>query len=275
MSESSSGVNMSRRTRSKTQPSPWSDLSDRSNPQAVPCGRRDTLQQHSDSGIASPLPSGKFKFKIWHEIEGNNIKGTQLHSPRVREGPPPGDLFPKDGKRSALVKKESRDEEAMKQRRLENWENCLEVNLSYQGLGDPYQLENLYKILRRLIRVEKLQLADNFLTDLSSVRLPRCKELNLNKNYLSSFQQLPKIPQIQHLSLTENNITTLSGLHDLGPSPIKSLTLKRNPCEFQDNYRCRVFSSLPNLKTLDGIPKLPADCYRPETPVKSKMCTVS
>lgn len=48
-----------------------------------------------------------------------------------------------------------------------------ELNLSYQDLGDPFQKENFLRILRRLIRVEKLQLVDNSLTNLSSVRLPR------------------------------------------------------------------------------------------------------
>lgn len=48
-----------------------------------------------------------------------------------------------------------------------------ELNLSYQDLGDPFQRENFFRILRRLIRVEKLQLIDNSLTNLSSVRLPR------------------------------------------------------------------------------------------------------
>lgn len=50
-----------------------------------------------------------------------------------------------------------------------------ELNLSYQDLGDPFQQENFLRILRRLIRVEKLQLVDNSLTNLSSVRLPRCE----------------------------------------------------------------------------------------------------
>lgn len=48
-----------------------------------------------------------------------------------------------------------------------------ELNLSYQDLGDPFQQENFLRILRRLIRVEKLQLADNSLTNLSSLHLPR------------------------------------------------------------------------------------------------------
>lgn len=52
-----------------------------------------------------------------------------------------------------------------------------ELNLSYQDLGDPFQSENFLRILRRLIRVEKLQLVSNSLTDLSSVRLPRLEPL--------------------------------------------------------------------------------------------------
>lgn len=53
--------------------------------------------------------------------------------------------------------------------------SCQELNLSYQDLGDPFQTENFLRILRRLIRVEKLHLVDNSLTSLSSVRLPRYK----------------------------------------------------------------------------------------------------
>lgn len=48
-----------------------------------------------------------------------------------------------------------------------------ELNLSFQDLGDLYQVENFKRILRRLIRVEKLWLVDNSLTDLSAIRLPR------------------------------------------------------------------------------------------------------
>lgn len=48
-----------------------------------------------------------------------------------------------------------------------------ELNLSYQDLGEPFQRQNFLRILRRLIRVEKLQLVSDWLTDLSSVRLPR------------------------------------------------------------------------------------------------------
>nr|XP_044625280.1 uncharacterized protein LOC106834683 isoform X5 [Equus asinus] len=144
-----------------------------------------------------------------------------------------------------------------------------------RDLGDPYQLANFNRILRRLIRVETLWLVDNSLVDLSAIRLPSCRVLNMNKNYLTSFKQLPKMPQIQHLSLAENYIETLTGLSRLRGAPLESLVLKRNPCEFHQHYRKRVFSCLPNLKMLDGILKLPEDSSPPETSIFSKMCILS
>ncbi|XP_008981756.1 uncharacterized protein LOC103788723 isoform X1 [Callithrix jacchus] len=102
-----------------------------------------------------------------------------------------------------------------------------------------------------------------------------CRILNMSKNHLTSFKQLPRIPQIQHLFLAKNHIETLTGLSSLRCTPLESLILKRNPCEFHQNYRKRVFSCLPNLKMLDGILKLQEDCSSPETNIFSKICVVS
>ncbi|XP_063138972.1 acidic leucine-rich nuclear phosphoprotein 32-related protein-like isoform X3 [Rattus norvegicus] len=156
----------------------------------------------------------------------------------------------------------------------ENWEDCKKLNISFQDLGDPYQVQNFNRILRRLIRVETLWLVDNSLIDLSAIRLPSCRVLNMSKNYLTSFKQLPNIPQIQHLSLAENHIETLDGLSRFRCTPLEILTLKRNPCEFHQNYRKQVFLCLPNLKILDGILKLPEDCSPPEN-IFSKLCILS
>uniref|UniRef100_A0A4W3JR45 Uncharacterized protein n=1 Tax=Callorhinchus milii TaxID=7868 RepID=A0A4W3JR45_CALMI len=229
---SSSGVNTASGSFFKTPSSYGSKVSDAN--VSLPVYRRETPEQSCDSGILSPLPSDQFRFSTWHEVEGNDIRGTQLHCPRVRTGPQAEDLVCKEN--ASSLRKGTQSRETQDQRLLENWEN---LNLSYQDLGDAYQLENFYKILRRLIRVEKLQLVDNSLTDLSCIRLPRCKELHLKRNHLTSFKQLPKIPQIQFLSLADNNIETLGGLHKLRTTPLESLTLKRNPCEFQDKYRSR------------------------------------
>uniref|UniRef100_A0A8D3CRJ3 Uncharacterized protein n=1 Tax=Scophthalmus maximus TaxID=52904 RepID=A0A8D3CRJ3_SCOMX len=114
-----------------------------------------------------------------------------------------------------------------------------ELNLSYQDLGDPFQRENFLRILRRLIRVEKLQLVDNSLTNLSSVRLPRCRMLNLHRNHLVCPRQLPKLPAVEHLCLSDNAIGSLVGLGALDDGPLRSLNLSRNPVTFAQDYRAR------------------------------------
>ncbi|KAM9316524.1 acidic leucine-rich nuclear phosphoprotein 32-related protein 1-like [Gastrophryne carolinensis] len=259
MSESSSGVNTRSDSFSKSCSSYCSDLSE-TNTLPVLSSKRGTLQLSCDSGISSPLPCDAFKYLTWHKLKEHDVQGTQIRCPRVREGPPEDELKIRgEAHLFDLGTAQPSGKEIWRQRLQENWENCVNLNLSYQSLGEPYQLNNFYRILRRLIRVERLWLVDNSIKTLSAIRLPRCKELNLSKNHLTSFKQLPKLPAIQHLSLAENNIESLSGLSDLKHSALESLVLKSNPCEFLEDYRQRVFSILPNLKTLDGIAKLPED----------------
>ncbi|XP_015727496.1 protein tilB homolog isoform X4 [Coturnix japonica] len=255
MSESSSGLTTSNQNFCTSYSTCCSILSDVHAVPPVLSLNRGFIRQSCDSELSSPLPSDPFKYLSWYDIEEHDVRGSQLHCPRVREGPSEEELF-------------FRGEEHTLRKRKQ------ELNLSFQDLGNLYQVENFRRILHRLIRVERLWLVDNSLTDLSAIRLPRCRELNVNKNYFTSFRQLPKLPQIQHLSLAENNIMTLSGISDLRHTPLESLVLKRNPCEFQESYRQHVFSSLPNLKILDGVPKLPEDCSPPDTSFLPRMCTV-
>ncbi|XP_077203939.1 uncharacterized protein LOC143842578 isoform X2 [Paroedura picta] len=275
MSESSSGLNTSCLRFSASHSSPCSNLSDPESPLPVLLSRNRELLLHScDSGIASPLPSDSFKYLTWHELDEHDVQGSQIRCPRVREGPSGEDCFFRGKHHIHYTRKDVTEKEKRGKRLQENWEDCISLNLSYQDLGDLYQVENLKRILRRLIRVERLWLVDNSLTDLSAICLPRCKELKLNKNHFTSFKQLPKIPEIQHLSLEENNIESLHGLSGLRNTPLESLVLRRNPCEFHENYRQLVFSKLPNLRMLDGIPKLPEDHPPPQTGFLFKMCTV-
>ncbi|XP_060623553.2 leucine-rich repeat-containing protein 46-like [Anolis sagrei] len=278
MSESSSGLNTSCFRFYTSQSSSCSDLSNLDICLPVLSSRNRVIHQiHQpsyDSGIASPLPSDSFKYLTWHELEEHDVQGSQIHCPRVREGPSEEECFLRGEHHTLYAKKQLTEKEKWEQRLQEDWENCMSLNLSYQDLGDLYQVENCIRILRRLIRVERLWLVDNSLTDLSAICLPRCKELKLSKNHFTSFKQLPKIPEIHHLTLDENNIETLDELSDLRHTPLESLVLERNPCEFQENYRKFVFSKLPNLKVLDGIPKLPEDCLPPETNFLCKICTI-
>lgn len=272
MSESSSGVNTSSDSFPKSHSSQYSGLSVSHTPLSV--------DQSPDSGIvATPLPSSRFKFVSWHRLQEIDVTGDQLTCPRVREGPSEEELFLAEGDDVLLERGRHRKREEgqrWEERLQENWENCLDLNLSYQDLGDPYQQENFLRILRRLIRVEELQLVDNALTDLSSIRLPRCRSLNLHRNHLRCVRQLPKLPAVEHLCLSENAIETLGGLGALGGTPLQSLTLTRNPVTFTPDYRTRVFSSLPKLQVLDGIPKLPEDSVPPRLhlPETTRMCNI-
>nr|XP_015807292.2 uncharacterized protein LOC107380520 [Nothobranchius furzeri] len=273
MSESSSGVNTLSGSFPKSHSSQYSELGVTRT--AV------SADLSPDSGLAStPLPSSRFRFVSWHRLEQCDVTGDQLTCPRVREGPSEeeqflrqgGNLFLEEGRRKRREEEGQRWEERLQ----ENWENCLELNLSYQDLGDLYQQENFFRILRRLIRVEKLQLIDNSLTNLSFVRLPRCRMLNLHRNHLVCLRQLPKLPVVEHLCLSENAISSLEGLGMLGNSPLRSINLTRNPVTFTQDYRSRVFSCLPNLEVLDGIPKLPGDFLptRLKGPENTRTCNI-
>ncbi|XP_061272631.1 uncharacterized protein LOC133247620 isoform X2 [Bos javanicus] len=230
MSESSSGQNTSDQKTCPSNSSYSSYLSETHTLWAL--SRNRTLYSRSDSGISSLLPSDSFKYLTWHKVEQNDIQGSQLRCPRVREGPSAEELLFREEECTLPSQKRVLEKNKWETWLQENWEDCTD-------LGDPYQVENFNRILRRLIRVETLWLVDNSLVDLSALRLPSCRVLNMNKNHLTSFKQLPKIPQIQHLSLADNHIETLTGLSSLRCTPLESLMLKRNPCEFHQNYRKR------------------------------------
>ncbi|XP_075905911.1 uncharacterized protein LOC142903903 [Nelusetta ayraudi] len=273
MSESSSGVNTLTGSFPKSIPSRCSDLGVARTPLCV--------DRSPDSGLPStPLPSSRFRFASWHRLQQCDVTGGQLTCPRVREGPTDEELFLREGDDVCLDRDRRRRREAegrrWQERLQENWENCLELNLSYQDLGDPFQQENFLRILRRLIRVEKLQLVDNSLTNLSSVRLPRCRVLNLQRNRLVCLRQLPKLPVAEHLCLSDNAIGSLRDLGALRDGPLRSLRLSGNPVTFTQDYRARVFICLPKLEVLDGIPRLPEDSppTRPLLPDSTKTCSI-
>ncbi|XP_029629896.1 uncharacterized protein LOC115206859 [Salmo trutta] len=275
ISPSSSGVNTSSGSFPKSHSSQYSEISVTHTQLSV--------DQSPDSGIVTtPLPSSRFRFASWQRLEESDVRGDQLSCPRVREGPSEDNLFLREDdiplERGGRRRRRRQEEEGQRweERLQENWENCVEMNLSYQDLGDPFQQENFSRILRRLIRVERLQLINNSLTDLSSICLPRCRSLNLHRNHLTCVHQLPKLPAVEHLCLTENSISTLGGLGALGTSPLHSLTLRSNPVNYIQDYRARVFSCLPKLRVLDGIPKLPEDSMTPglQLPAATRMCNI-
>ncbi|XP_022090076.1 uncharacterized protein LOC110978978 isoform X2 [Acanthaster planci] len=208
------------------------------------------------------LPSSRYRYTVWHELHNNEIKGDELNNPRVRRGPEVKDKIfysIKDQQGRQLHHGKKGQEKKDYEKRIENWENSLMVNLSYQELGHRYQVENFMRILRRLIRAEKIQLVNDDLEDLSKVSFPSCTVLNLNNNYFASFTKLPKTPNLRTLLLCDNSIKSLDGLQNLRKSRLEVLDLRRNPISFQECYRQSVFKVLPDLRELDGIPRLISD----------------
>ncbi|XP_054339109.1 uncharacterized protein LOC129033931 [Pongo pygmaeus] len=221
MSESSSGQNTSSQEICPSNSSYYSDPSETHTGSAP--SRRRTFHPRLDSGISSLLPSDSCKYLTLQKVEQHDIQGSQLCCPRVREGPSEEEQLFRQVECALLPRKRVLDKNKWEIWLQENWEDCKNLNISFQDLGDPYQVEDFNRILRRLIRVETLC----------------CRILNMSKNHLTSFKQLPKIPQIQHLSLAENHIETLTGFSSLWCTPLESLILRRNPCEFHQNYRKR------------------------------------
>lgn len=239
---------------------------------------------------ALPLPSSKYRYSKWHELEDMDVTGNKLRSPRVRRTPREfkvenirkvdeqeraelGDSDDEEVRVALLLKKNKQKKVRNYKNKMENWENAESVNLSYQDLGHPYQKKEFLRVLRRLLRCENLQLMENSIQDLSSVFLPRCSHLFLQRNFITDLRKLPRAPMLLHLSLQQNNVESLRGLELLRKTTVQSLVLKGNPVELDPNYRQQVFRILPNLQLLDGIPRLDSDDA--DVAVDSKTCIVS
>eukprot|EP00117_Sycon_ciliatum_P006518 scpid50805/ scgid10021/ U2 small nuclear ribonucleoprotein A&apos len=240
-------------------------------------GSSESSASSTSSTASDGLPASRYRHTNWSDLSSTSevVKGDQLKCPRVRQAPLPGDSSYEG--RPPEARPLSRDvhlrsDETVVVRRLneelsfsENWEEAIDVNLSYQNLGDPYQKANFKRIMKRLSRCQRLQLIDNHIENLSGFSLPVCVYLNLTKNHIRSFKQLPKLAMILHICLSENAIESLDGLKSaLGSTQITKLQLKGNPVVFIPKYRKSVFSVLPTLQVLDGIGKRQCDC-EPQT----------
>lgn len=208
-----------------------------------------------DSKEANPnkLPSSRYRHAIWHQLQSNQVKGDELKCPRIRKGP-------YDESSSCSSSESSDDEEKMNSVRvhkklkskMENWSKLETVNFSYQDLGHNYQMRNFMRIMRSLKNCKHLQLVDNSLSTLSQVNLSRCETLNVQKNHFKSLNDLPGCGKLKHLNMTENNITSLQGASRF--AGLTSLDLSRNPIQYEENYRQKVYKAFPKLKVLDGSP---------------------
>ncbi|XP_006822565.2 uncharacterized protein LOC102809781, partial [Saccoglossus kowalevskii] len=119
-------------------------FSTKKKPRLPPPNRLDSTQ----------LPSHKLRHSVWHDLRETDVKGNELNCPRVRKAPEKKEhnlyrVTDEDGNKlhHSKVGKDKLDH----RNKTENWENCTDVNLSYQDLGHRYQLENFVRVLKRLI----------------------------------------------------------------------------------------------------------------------------
>lgn len=254
----------------------------------------DEEEGSGDDDDVFPLPASRYRYSKWHELNEMEVRSDMLHAPRIRRGPKgytsdtiwmmeeqekmtaeEEDDFSKNKKLWKKKKKQQMDYKS----KLETWEQCEKINLSYQDLAQPYQVRAFNRVLNKLIRAETVELIENGLSDLSSVYLPNCRNLYLQRNTLKELKKLPQTPLIEHLSLQQNSIDKLIGNEILAATRLRSLVLQDNPICLKPGYRRHVFETFPSLQLLDGLPKTPIDDQEETVPgaeftVESR-CTVS
>jgi len=239
-----------------------------------------------------PLPASRYRYSKWHELDDMEVTSDMLQCPRVRKGPKgfkidtiwmleedeqleAGEINDNDNKKRKKRWKRKKKKHDYRNK-LENWEQCTCVNLSYQDLGHGYQTKEFIRVLRKLIRAESIELIENGLADLTNTTFPSCRCLYLQRNFFQNLKKLPKMPNVEQLSLQQNNIAKLDGLELLNVTKIHSLSLQDNPVTLKPGYRKRVFDILPNLKLLDGLPKLPEDSEElPDSLRDSSTCAIT
>jgi len=128
-----------------------------------------------------------------------------------------------------------------------------ELNLSYQDLGDRYQMIYFKKVhsIQSIQNVRSIDLSSNSFTDLSGFTFGSVERLSLADNKLSSFDQLPDAPKLLDLDLRRNNFLSAEGCSAY--PKLERLVLLDNPMEYKENYLKRVKVRAPlSLKYLDG-----------------------
>lgn len=212
--------------------------------------------------VLPKLPSHKFRYSVWHDLRETCLTGDQLHAPRVRAGPPEKDKqfhqIIEDG--LPIHHHLSGKQRQVYTSQFENWEQAKVINLCYQELQHEYQRTNFIRILSRCQSAELINVSHNNIISLGSLTFPSCIHFNANFNYIKFITRLPSLPKVKTITATNNAIESLDGLKKYrGCSHLEELYLSGNPVTFYPNYRQRVFTVLPQLKVLDGIPRLPAD----------------
>ncbi|XP_060564904.1 protein tilB homolog isoform X2 [Ruditapes philippinarum] len=224
------------------------------------------------------LPSHKFRYSVWHDLRQTCLTGDQLHAPRVRAGPPEKEKqfnrVIEDGLPIHHDLSGRRRQNHMNE--LENWESAEVINLCYQELCHEYQWKNFYRILAKCQSAVTINISYNTIVSLKQIKFSRCEYINMHANYIGSIKDFPSLPKAKKIVATDNNIKTLDGLQSLRGTPLEELYLSGNNCSFEINYRQKVFQTLPNLRILDGVARLPSDSefVEDETQPDNSRCTI-
>jgi len=92
------------------------------------------------------------------------------------------------------------------------------------------EFSSVPEVVLTMSDLEQLDLTSNSLCDLTPlIKLTNLKELRANRNQLSSFPfELHKLPKLERLFLSFNNITSIEGDLDLFPASLQQLNLSNN-----------------------------------------------
>lgn len=107
-----------------------------------------------------------------------------------------------------------------------------------------------------LSRVRKLNCWGSELSDVSIVeRMPHVEVLSLTINNITTLRDFGACKNLQELYLRKNKIADINELYYIQELPnLKKLTLNENPCAEHPNYRYTVLRALPYLELLDNVP---------------------
>lgn len=105
-----------------------------------------------------------------------------------------------------------------------------------------------------LRNVKKLNCWGSELSDISIVqRMPNVEVLSLSLNNIASLQDFNSCKYLQELYLRKNKISNINEIYYLQDLPnLKKLSLEDNPCNQHANYRYTIIKALPRLETLDN-----------------------
>ncbi|XP_074596983.1 uncharacterized protein LOC141852047 [Brevipalpus obovatus] len=118
-----------------------------------------------------------------------------------------------------------------------------------------------------LSRVRKLNCWGSELSDVSIVeRMPYVEVLSLTINNITTLRHFGGCKNLQELYLRKNKIPDLNELYYIQELPnLKKLTLNENPCAEHPNYRYTVLRALPYLELLDNVPVTSEEVYKAQT----------